>query len=181
MSEYARTPELDIDKHLLEISDDPTGSELVDYLNEKRTELCLEFLEAARQNGWPNAERVEMRVTRLGGPTWKAPLQHERQESGLIRAIRTKQVDSWRGYFIGELQIDNVARRSRVMLCEDGTLRCLRDPRIFTASYGDGYGTLPVATAGRKRVSQIIDRKSGLPLATQPVEPFIKMLRGYLE
>jgi hypothetical protein len=129
---------------LTKMSANPKGSELDRFMSDKIAEICTEFLEAANQMGWPNAEEIELRQHRLGRPLWRTPGKYQDQAMpSFVNSATTRKVGNWRGYHIANLQVGDEAIPTRVMLCDDGLLRCERTQPLFTKSYGEGFGQMP--------------------------------------
>lgn len=170
--EQARTAE-DLQAELTRISSNPEGAELDSFMSEEITNICAEFLEAADQMGWPNAEEIELRQHRLGRPIWRTPGKYQDQAMpSFIGSTITRKAGEWKGYHIANLQIGDEAIPARVMLCDDGLLRCERVQTTFTKSYGEGFGKMP---EGR-----LIETKGYLPIDDNPTA-FAKFMASKLK
>lgn len=158
---------------LTRISASPEGADFNEWLPEDMAATCEEFLEAAEEMGWPNAEEIELRQHRLGRPVWRTPGKYQDQAKGkLLNTATTRQVGSWRGYHIANLRIGDEAIPARVMLCDDGLLRCERVQPTFTKSYGEGFGEMPDGV--------LLQTKGYLPLCDDP-NGFAKFMAGKLK
>jgi hypothetical protein len=150
------------------------GSELDRFMTDEITEICTEFLDAADQMGWPNAEEIQLRQHRLGRPIWRTPGKYQDQAMpSLVNSATTRKAGEWKGYHIANLQVGDEAMPARVMLCDDGLLRCERAQPLFTKSYGEGFGQMPDGT--------LIQTKGYMPLSDLSPESFANFMASKLK
>ncbi|GEM_PF-7103955 len=134
--------------HLERISGDSNGSCLEDFFDEADVAISQEALTYGRHRNWPNAVELSMQKRRSGKDAWSKP---EDAAAGILtRPYRTETVWSGKGYYVGDLEMDNGILK--VMLCTDGRLRCWRNPSVFVRSQAWGYGTLPEPLQGREPI-----------------------------
>ena len=133
--------------HLTRISGDASGSPLDGYLEDEDIESCRDFLVDASAHAFSNAEEIYMQRRRFtDAPVWTEPRRYAN-----FSFRKLDRHTTWKGnaYTIGSVALGG--GDSRLMLSplcnEDGAqvgeLRCFRSPRVFSTSYGYGYGRLP--------------------------------------
>lgn len=136
-------------QHMIDISDDPTGSDPAEYLHPQDAETCRQFVDWAKANHWPGARDLSMRSAWMKGWTdsvlgHRVALPAWRSSPHSVKAPWTKRlffpvVSEWQGYSFGKLRM---ASGQVVALCDDGLLRSERGPEL-TRSKGIGWGRLP--------------------------------------
>jgi hypothetical protein len=134
-------------KHMYEISDDPSGSDPIEYLSPKDMEICERFVVEAKNAHWPNASLLDFRLYRdtpaakairlNGRPAWSSPARIAK--GGLTQALFFPKIEQHRGYIFGHL---GIVPSQAVALCDDGKLRSLRGADL-PSSKGIGWGILP--------------------------------------
>lgn len=127
-------------EHMQEISDDPSGSDPADYLDEIDAEACKKLLEVAEQVGWAGSRELEMRISRgnrFGHKAWKSSLSVAR--TAFTKTLAFPAIWEGRGYVIGDT---GVSPSQTVFLCQDGKLRSMRGMEL-TSSKAFGAGRLP--------------------------------------
>lgn len=139
--------------HMQEISDDPSGTELKDYLGEEDRDTVEQFLTMAEDLGWPDAESIALRGMRgrsLGLYAWTSNMHVGK--SGTFKNLFLPEIgDTQRGYVFARL---NITPTQPVAIGEDRKLYSKRGPELIK-SKGVGWGALPKPEYLRRAIEPV--------------------------
>jgi len=143
--------------HMVEISDDPRGSDPEGYLSPEDIQVLQEFKAYADEKGWPGAVEAGMLTGKSEAiKAWSPPLEPRRfikiinaqntAKAGLTKALFFSEAGGEsrgrKGYIVGRLSFGGGSYEPLVAFTDDGKLVMQRDPRLPT-SKGIGWGRLP--------------------------------------
>lgn len=172
----------DFGSMLEHISSDTAGTPPAELLSDGDVRVCQDFLRKASELGFPNATHIDMKVKRSGGPVWtRDPRIFPNTRYALTKAIVLRTEWQGIGYPIGYIRPkDSSGTGARLMLCNDGRLRCARYG-LINRSYGDGYGTLPKGVRATIVMSEPITGYNDTRNTHEFVErPLARVLASYL-